>query len=451
MPSVIQFEKEFVPGARIKVVGVGGGGTNAVDSMVESGMQGVEFYVINTDVQALDRSRVPTKIQIGKELTGGRGAGADPAIGKQAAEAAREAITEALNGADMVFVTAGLGGGTGTGAAPVVAQIAKELGILTVAVVTRPFRFEGAKRMRQAQEGLDQLRRFVDTCIVVSNDRLLEVAGRKATLVEAFNVANEVLRMGVSSISDLISIPGLINVDFADVRAIMNQTGGAVMGVGVGKGENRAIEAMKKACQSPLLDKIEINGARGVLICITGGPDLTLFEVNEATTQVFEAASPDANIIFGAVIDERMKDEVRVTIIATGFDDKSQAHAPATYAPPTRLQASALESSEKQAESESIFSSSASSKPSQVSVAFERSEEKPKPEQISVATTDHGATEAPRKDDTEPRLSFAGTLQPATPAPAEEAPRTASTSKPSYAEDDGEMPAILLRRRNLYQ
>ncbi len=318
----IQFESDVEPCARIKVIGVGGGGTNAVESMVKSGLRGVEFFVVNTDAQALARSSVASKIQIGNEVTSGRGAGADPNIGAKAAIDHKEEITSALADADMVFITAGLGGGTGTGAAPVVAEIAKNLGILTVAVVTRPFRFEGPQRMRKANEGLERLREFVDTCIIVSNDRLLEVVGPKATLAEAFTVANNVLAMGVSSISDLIGVPGLINVDFADVRTIMNETGGAVMGVGVGKGENRATEAVKKACSSPLLDKIVIDGARGVLICVTGGSDMTLFEVNEATTMVYEAASPDANIIFGAVVDERLKDEVRVTIIATGFEDK---------------------------------------------------------------------------------------------------------------------------------
>lgn len=318
----IQFESDVEPCARIKVIGVGGGGTNAVESMVKSGLRGVEFYVVNTDAQALARSSVASKIQIGNDVTSGRGAGADPNIGAKAAIDHKDEITQALSDADMVFITAGLGGGTGTGAAPVVAEIAKSLGILTVAVVTRPFRFEGPQRMRKANEGLERLREFVDTCIIVSNDRLLEVVGPKATLAEAFTVANNVLAMGVSSISDLIGVPGLINVDFADVRTIMNETGGAVMGVGVGKGENRATEAVKKACSSPLLDKIVIDGARGVLICVTGGHDMTLFEVNEATTMVYEAASPDANIIFGAVVDERLKDEVRVTIIATGFEDK---------------------------------------------------------------------------------------------------------------------------------
>lgn len=318
----IQFESDIEPCARIKVIGVGGGGTNAVESMVKSGLRGVEFYVVNTDAQALARSSVASKIQIGNEVTSGRGAGADPNIGAKSAIDHKDEITRALSDADMVFITAGLGGGTGTGAAPVVAEIAKNLGILTVAVVTRPFRFEGPQRMRKANEGLERLREFVDTCIIVSNDRLLEVVGPKATLAEAFTVANNVLAMGVSSISDLIGVPGLINVDFADVRTIMNETGGAVMGVGVGKGENRATEAVKKACSSPLLDKIVIDGARGVLICVTGGADMTLFEVNEATTMVYEAASPDANIIFGAVVDERLKDEIRVTIIATGFEDK---------------------------------------------------------------------------------------------------------------------------------
>jgi cell division protein FtsZ len=318
----IQFESDVEPCARIKVIGVGGGGTNAVESMVKSGLRGVEFFVVNTDAQALARSSVASKIQIGNEVTSGRGAGADPNIGAKAAIDHKEEITQALSDADMVFITAGLGGGTGTGAAPVVAEIAKNLGILTVAVVTRPFRFEGPQRMRKANEGLERLREFVDTCIIVSNDRLLEVVGPKATLAEAFTVANNVLAMGVSSISDLIGVPGLINVDVADVRTIMNETGGAVMGVGVGKGENRATEAVKKACSSPLLDKIVIDGARGVLICVTGGSDMTLFEVNEATTMVYEAASPDANIIFGAVVDERLKDEIRVTIIATGFEDK---------------------------------------------------------------------------------------------------------------------------------
>lgn len=318
----IQFESDIEPCARIKVIGVGGGGTNAVESMVKSGLRGVEFYVVNTDAQALARSSVASKIQIGNDVTAGRGAGADPNIGAKAAIDHKDEITAALSDADMVFITAGLGGGTGTGAAPVVAEIAKSMGILTVAVVTRPFRFEGPQRMRKANEGLERLREFVDTCIIVSNDRLLEVVGPKATLAEAFTVANNVLAMGVSSISDLIGVPGLINVDFADVRTIMNETGGAVMGVGVGKGENRATEAVKKACSSPLLDKIVIDGARGVLICVTGGHDMTLFEVNEATTMVYEAASPDANIIFGAVVDERLKDEVRVTIIATGFEDK---------------------------------------------------------------------------------------------------------------------------------
>ncbi len=306
---------------RIKVVGVGGGGSNAVDSMMDKGLRGVELYVINTDEQALARSKVPTKIQIGRELTLGRGAGGDPALGSRAATDATSEIMKSLRGSDMVFITASLGGGTGTGAAPVIAEIAKSMGILTVAVVSRPFRFEGSQRMRKAEEGLERLRGSVDTCIVVSNDRLLDVVGKKATLGEAFDVSNHVLGMGVSSISDLISAPGLINIDFADVRTIMNDTGGAVFGFGIGKGQNRAAEAVKKACSNPLLDKFSIDGARGILICVTGSPDITLYEVNEATTMVFESAGPDANIIFGAIVDERLKDEVRVTIIATAFDE----------------------------------------------------------------------------------------------------------------------------------
>lgn len=309
---------------RIKVVGVGGGGCNAVESMINQGLNGVEYVAINTDAQALAGSKVPTKIQIGRELTLGRGAGADPAIGAKAALDASDEITRALTGAEMVFITSGLGGGTGTGAAPVVAELARGLGILTVAVVCRPFRFEGPQRMRKANEGIERLRSFVDTCIVVGNDRLLEVAGNKATLTEAFQVSNQVLSMAVASISNLVSSPGLINIDFADVRAIMSDTGGAVFGFGSSKGEQRATEAVKKACASPLLDKITIDGARGILICVTGSPDITLFEVNEAATMVYEMAAPDANIIFGANVDETLKDELRVTIIATGFDEPKE-------------------------------------------------------------------------------------------------------------------------------
>ncbi|MCC6546372.1 cell division protein FtsZ [Candidatus Sumerlaeota bacterium] len=310
--------------ARIKVVGVGGGGCNAVDSMFDIGLQNVEFYVINSDLQALKRSKCPNRIQIGAEKTQGRGCGADPSLGEKCMLDAKEEMVETLRGADIVFVTAGLGGGTGTGAAPVVAQAAKELGILTVAIVTKPFQFEGPRRMKSAEAALEKFRDACDTMIVINNQRLLDVVGPKVPMKEAFKVADNVLAQAVSSISDLVCTPGLINVDFNDVRTIMGGRGGAVMGVGVGKGENRAAEAVKKATSSPLLDKIVIDGATGVLICITGGPDMSLMEVNEATQMVHEAADPDAEIIFGAVIDESMTDQLRVTIIATGFPDDVQ-------------------------------------------------------------------------------------------------------------------------------
>jgi cell division protein FtsZ len=322
---VLDVEGDVVSLAKIKVVGVGGGGCNLVDSMIGLGLGGVDFCGINTDAQALARCDCPNKIQIGQGITHGLGTGADPTAGERAAQDATDDLKESLTGADMVFITAGLGGGTGTGAAPVLAQLAKEMGILTVAVVTKPFRFEGPQRQRRAMAGIEKLQEFCDTLIVISNDRLVEVVGPQTPLVQAFSVTNQVLGQGVSSISELISVPGLINVDFADVRTVMNETGGAVMGVGTGKGENRAIQAVKKAVDSPLLEKMVIDGAKGVLICITGGPDITLFEINEATSMVYESADADANIIFGAVIDEGLKDEVRVTIIATGFVDEQAA------------------------------------------------------------------------------------------------------------------------------
>ncbi len=310
--------------ARIKVVGVGGGGCNAVDSMFDIGLQNVEFYVINSDLQALKRSKCPNRIQIGAKLTQGRGCGANPELGENCMMDARDELSEVLQGADIVFVTAGLGGGTGTGAAPVVAKAARELGILTVAVVTKPFKFEGPRRMKSAEGGLEKLHEACDTMIVINNERLLEHVGPKVPMKESFKIADNVLSQAVSSISDLVATPGLINVDFNDVRTIMGAKGGAVMGVGVGKGENRAAEAVKKATNSPLLDKIVIDGATGVLICITGGPEMTLAEVNDATQMVHEAADPDAEIIFGAVIDESLTDTLRVTIIATGFPDDVQ-------------------------------------------------------------------------------------------------------------------------------
>lgn len=305
--------------AKIKVIGVGGAGNNAVNRMVDVGVTGVEFIAVNTDRQALLLSKAPTKIQIGEKITRCLGAGGDPTVGEKAAEETKEEVSNALKGADMVFVTAGMGGGTGTGAAPVVAQVAKELGILTVAVVTKPFSFEAKKRMQNAERGIASLKEKVDTLVVIPNDRLLQVVERKTTFTEAFALSDEVLRQGVQGISDLISIPGLINLDFADVKTIMYDTGMAHMGIGRASGENRAEEAAKAAINSPLLES-SVEGARGVLLNITAGPDLGIFEVNTAAELVQKNIDPDANLIFGAVIDEKMGDEMSVTVIATGFD-----------------------------------------------------------------------------------------------------------------------------------
>jgi cell division protein FtsZ len=306
--------------AVIKVVGVGGGGTNAVNRMVDAGLRGVEFIAVNTDAQALAMCDADIKLNIGHELTKGLGAGANPDIGQGAAAESRDDIKEALKGADMVFVTAGEGGGTGTGAAPVIAEIAKnEIGALTVGVVTRPFEFEGAKRAKQAAEGIQRLRDNVDTLIVIPNERLLAIVERRTTILDAFKEADDVLRQGVQGITDLITIPGLINLDFADVRTVMQDQGSALMGIGTAGGEARSTEAAKAAISSPLLEE-SVDGATGVLLNITGGRDLGLFEVNEAAEIISSASAADSNIIFGAVIDEGMGDEVRVTVIATGFD-----------------------------------------------------------------------------------------------------------------------------------
>ncbi|MDI6892120.1 MAG: cell division protein FtsZ [Actinomycetota bacterium] len=306
--------------AVIKVVGIGGGGTNAVNRMIEANLKGIEFVAINTDAQALLMSDADCKLYIGANLTKGLGAGSDPELGYQAAEESRQEIKEALQGADMVFITAGKGGGTGTGAAPVVAEIAKEeLGALTVGVVTRPFGFEGRKRSVQADEGIVKLQEKVDTLIIIPNDRLLQVVERKTSILDAFRLADDVLRQGVQGITDLITVPGLINLDFADVRTIMASAGSSLMGIGVAGGDNRAPEAAKAAISSPLLEA-SIEGAKGVLLNISGGSDLGLFEVNEAAEVIANAAHPDANIIFGAVIDDSLGDEVKVTVIATGFD-----------------------------------------------------------------------------------------------------------------------------------
>jgi cell division protein FtsZ len=317
----ITFESEpSITGANIKVIGIGGGGGNAVNRMIEAGIEGVEFLVANTDLQALKSSRASVKLQIGEKLTKGLGAGGDPEMGRQSALEDTEKIIEALEGADMVFITTGLGGGTGTGAAPIVASLATELGALTVAVVTKPFRFEGRRRQRQGEQGLTELRECVDTVITIPNERLLNAVSKGTPFHESFKLADDVLRQAVQGISDIITVPGLINVDFADVKTIMAGMGMALMGTGSAVGDNRALEATQRAISSPLLEEASIDGAKGLLVNVTGGMDLTLFEVNEAMSIIHDSADPDANIIFGAVLEERLKDEMKITVIATGFD-----------------------------------------------------------------------------------------------------------------------------------
>ena len=316
--------------AKIKVIGVGGGGSNAVNRMVQVGLSGVEFIVANTDTQALDNNHAPVKLQFGAKLTKGLGAGADPNIGRQAALEDTDSIIQALSGADMIFVTAGLGGGTGTGAAPVIASLAGELGALTIAVVTRPFKFEGRKRAVQAEAGLEALRDCVDTVITIPNERLLSIIERQTSLTEAFGMADDVLRQAIQGISDLILKPGLINLDFADVKTIMAGMGVAMMGTGVAEDENRAMEAARKAISSPLLEDSLVTGAHGVIINVTGGSDLSLLEVSEASSVIQEAAHEDANIIFGAVLDPALEGKVKITVIATGFErQRATATAPA--------------------------------------------------------------------------------------------------------------------------
>ena len=318
---MLEFEQGFNHLATLKVIGVGGGGNNAVNRMIDHGMNNVEFIAINTDGQALNLSKAESKIQIGEKLTRGLGAGANPEIGKKAAEESREQIEDAIQGADMVFVTAGMGGGTGTGAAPVVAKIAKEMGALTVGVVTRPFGFEGRKRSTQAAAGVEAMKAAVDTLIVIPNDRLLDIVDKSTPMMEAFKEADNVLRQGVQGISDLIAVSGEVNLDFADVKTIMSNQGSALMGIGVSSGENRAVEAAKKAISSPLLET-SIVGAQGVLMNITGGESLSLFEAQEAADIVQDAADEDVNMIFGTVINPELQDEIVVTVIATGFEDK---------------------------------------------------------------------------------------------------------------------------------
>ncbi len=311
--------------ACIKVAGVGGGGSNAVNRMIQSGMSGVEFWVMNTDAQVLEMAHTEKRLQLGNKITRGLGAGGNPAIGMKAAEESRDDVLAALEGADMVFITAGMGGGTGTGAAAVVAGLAREIGALTVGVVTKPFTFEGRRRQQQAIQGLESLKENVDTLIVIPNDKLLEVVERRTSMHEAFRIADDVLLRGVQGISDIITVPGLINVDFADVKAVMSLSGSAIMGIGKGSGEGRALEAARMAVNSPLLET-SIEGASGVIFNVTGGPDMTLHEVNEAAEIIYQSVDKDANIIFGSVIDERIQGEIQITVIATGFELKSQQY-----------------------------------------------------------------------------------------------------------------------------
>jgi cell division protein FtsZ len=371
--KMLEFEMDSDQLATIKVIGVGGGGSNAVNRMIENGLQGVDFIAVNTDAQALNLSKAETKLQLGGKLTRGLGAGANPDVGKKAAEESREQIEEVLGGADMVFITAGMGGGTGTGAAPVIAEIAKELGALTVGVVTRPFTFEGRKRMTQAGGGISSLKEKVDTLIVIPNDRLLEIVDKNTPMLEAFREADNVLRQGVQGISDLIAVPGLINLDFADVKTIMSEKGSALMGIGVATGENRAAEAAKKAISSPLLET-SIDGAQGVLMNITGGANLSLFEVHEAAEIVSTASDSEVNMIFGSVINENLKDEIVVTVIATGFDDKP-AEKPAPKRQPSTMQRNKPSSSMRQ-------------EPQQESSSNQQAPQKPQPAEDEHDTLD---------------------------------------------------------------
>ncbi|PRO65311.1 cell division protein FtsZ [Alkalicoccus urumqiensis] len=344
---MLDFEMESEQLATIKVIGVGGGGSNAVNRMIENGLQGVEFIAVNTDAQALQMSQADETLQLGGKLTRGLGAGANPDIGKKAAEESRDQLEEHLQGADMVFITAGMGGGTGTGAAPVIAEIAKECGALTVGVVTRPFTFEGRRRMSHASSGIEALKEKVDTLITIPNDRLLEIVDKNTPMLEAFREADNVLRQGVQGISDLIAVPGLINLDFADVKTIMSEKGSALMGIGVATGESRAAEAAKKAISSPLLET-SVDGAQGVLMNITGGANLSLFEVHEAAEIVSSASDEEVNMIFGSVINENLKDEIVVTVIATGFDENIQKKAAPQAAPGRQQRTQPQESQQKQ-------------------------------------------------------------------------------------------------------
>jgi cell division protein FtsZ len=403
----IQFNEEPTNNAKIKVIGVGGGGTNAVNRMIDAKLEGVEFLVANTDLQALKLSRAAIKIQLGVKLTNGLGAGANPEVGRKAALEDADKIIEALEGADMVFVTTGLGGGTGTGAAPIIASLASEMGALTVGVVTKPFAFEGRRRQSQAERGLDELLESVDTMIVIPNEKLLAVA-RDAGFFESFRVADDILRQAVQGISDIITIPGIINRDFADVKTIMAGMGYAVMGTATAKGDRRAIEAAQDAIASPLLEAGAIDGARGILINVTGSSTLKLAEVNEASTIIQSAAHEDANIIFGAVLDEKMKDEVKITVIATGF--RGEAHRP------DHQQVSLASQAIHTARTASGFQVKSSTMTPTITTRIPEPEPAPMPEPV------HAAAATPP------------------PAPAKETP------KPTFEQDDLDVPAFLRKR-----
>jgi cell division protein FtsZ len=404
--------------ALIKVIGVGGGGSNAVNRMIRAEMMGVEFIAVNTDAQALLQSDAPHKIRIGDKMTRGLGAGADPNVGQRAAEEDSEKIYEALKDADMIFITSGMGGGTGSGAAPVIAEIAKDLGSLTVAVVTKPFSFEGMRRKLVAEQYTELLKEKVDTLITIPNDRLREVVDKKTSIVDAFRVVDDVLRQGVQGISDLITVPGLINLDFADVKTIMREAGSSMMGIGMGTGENRAVEAAKNAVSSPLLE-VNITGARGILFNVTGGSDLGLFEVNEAAEVIKEAADPEANIIFGTVIDDRMRDEVKVTVIATGFDSSRKPKQASRFAGDA---ASGMESSLDQRSREIL-----------AEIEREREARSNLEEQMTPASPFARPSE---REATEVR-----------PSERQPVPVRPSLDRPSYGETDLDIPSFL-RRKN---
>jgi cell division protein FtsZ len=402
--------------ALIKVIGVGGGGSNAVNRMIRAEMMGVEFIAVNTDAQALLQSDAPHKIRIGDKLTRGLGAGADPGVGQRAAEEDSEKIYEALKDADMIFITAGMGGGTGSGAAHVIAEIAKDLGALTVGVITKPFSFEGVRRKLVAEQFSEMLKEKCDTLITIPNDRLREVVDKKTSILDAFRVVDDVLRQGVQGISDLITVPGLINLDFADVKTIMRDAGSSMMGIGIGTGDNRAVEAARAAVMSPLLE-VNITGARGILFNVTGGSDLGLFEVNEAAEVIKEAADPEANIIFGTVIDDRMRDEVKVTVIATGFDATKKAK------PDRRAAAEAASGIEQTLDERS--------REILAEIERERSEQQ--------------ALEA-QMDEPSP---FARASKPTEVRPRERQPlpvRPAGLERPAYAETDLDIPSFLRRK-----